>query len=372
MKCFLYRTCRVFLPLCVLFFLFSTGCPCYANADRDQSLEILNRWTSIRWGEENLAWVVYYPEALIEPWINAEAERRRFRPDQTEAYRKAFMDELRIDSTTPILLSVQVLGTTPLDLSPLADNVALVNESGERIRPMVIEKRLEGPLQGLVQGFIFFPKQSSENFHIVIKGLIPERETAFTFGGAEQNAETIATTTDMRETMIDEPLIEEVIVKIPTTEKPRPPQPESVPSPEEVEPQTETFEPTQPVVPPQEQPPVPEPPVQQELPQPAVRGPILSPRQVLDIYLKSWIAGDTDRMYELLSTESQQKISRELFDREILSGGFRNLLKSGYKVNWLNESSAKITVARKLLLMRSLESKQIDFVEEDGSARVSW
>ena len=369
MKRFSYRTCRVFLPLCVLFFLFFIGLPCHANADRDRSLEILNRWTSIRWGEENLAWVVYYPEALIEPWINAEAERRRFRPDQTEAYRKAFMDELRIDSTTPILLSVQVLGATPLDLSPLADNIALIDEAGRRVGPMVIEKRLDGPLQGLVQGFVFFPKQNSENFYIVIKGLVPERETVFTFDGAVQGAGTIATTTGERETTISEPPIEEVIVKIPTTEKPRPPQPEPVSPPEDAEP--EIFEPTQPVVP-QEQPPLQEPPIQQELPQPVIRGPILSPRQVLDIYLKAWIAGDMDRMYELLSTESQERISRELFDREVSSGGFRNLLKSGYKVTWLNESSAKVTVARKLLLMRSLESKQIDFVEEDGSARVSW
>lgn len=362
------------MPLCALFFLFAPGGTCHANADRDRSLEILNRWTSIRWGEENLAWVVYYPEALIEPWINAEAERRRFRPDQTEAYRKAFMDELRIDSTTPVLLSVQALGAAPLDLSPLADNIALVDATGKRVGPMVIEKRLDGPLQGLVQGFVFFPKQSSENFYIVIKGLVPERETAFTFDGAVQSASSIATTAGAMETTISEPPIEEVIVKIPTTPKtPSPPTP-PVSSPEDAEPQTEVFKPTQPVVPqPQiEQPPVQEPPVQQELPQPAARGPMLSPKQALDIYLKSWIAGDTDQMYELLSTESREKISRELFDREVSSNRFRNLLKSGYKVNWLNEGSAKVTVARKLLLMRSLESKQIDFVMEDGSARVSW
>jgi hypothetical protein len=354
----------VFLPLCVLFFLFISSLTCEANADRDRSLEILNRWTSMRWGDENLAWIVHYPEALIEPWISAEAERRRFRPDQTEAYRKAFMDELRIDSTTPILFSVQVLGPRPLDLSPLADNIALVDGSGKRVRPMVIEKKLDGPLQGLVQGFVFFPKQSADDFRIAVKGLVPERETVFAFDGASRGVGAIATTTSGRGTTISEPPIEEVIVKIPTTTKPAPPKAEPASPPEEAE----VFEPTQPVEPPPAEPQI----EQVQTAQQPPAGPRLSPKQVLDIYLKSWIAGDTERMYELLSTESQDKISRELFNREIMNGGFRNLLKTGYKVNWLSEDSAKVTVARKLLLMRFLESKRINFAEEDGSARVSW
>jgi hypothetical protein len=361
------------LPLCALFFLFISSLACEANADRDRSLELLDMWTSIRWGDENLAWIVHYPEALIEPWISAEAERRGFRPDQTEAYRKAFMDELRIDSTTPILFSVQVLGPRPLDLSPLADNIALVDGEGKRVRPMVIEKKLDGPLHGLVQGFVFFPKQSADDFRIAVKGLVPERETVFAFDGASRGVGAIATTTGGRGTTVSEPPVEEVIVKIPTTSKPAQPKVEPTSPPEEAVPESEVFEPTQPVAPPPEEPRIDQvQTAQREQPQAVSAALRLSPRQVLDIYLKSWIAGDTERMYELLSTESRDKISRDLFNREIMNGGFRNLLKSGYKVNWLSEDSAKVTVARKLLLMRFLESKRIDFVEEDGSAHVSW
>jgi hypothetical protein len=284
------------------------------------------------------------------------------------------MDELRTDSATPILFSVQVLGPRPLDLSPLADNIALVDSSGKRVRPMVIEKKLDGPLQGLVQGFVFFPKQIADDFQIVVKGLVPEQETVFAFDGAPRGEDAITTTTVARGTTVSEPPVEEVIVKIPTTAKPSRPRAEPAPPPEEAVPE-EVFEPTQPVVPPQAEPqPQIEPvlPVQEEWSQPPSASPRLSPRQALDVYLKSWIAGDTEQMYELLSTESREMISRELFNREIMRGGFRNLLKSGYTVNWLSEDSAKVTVARKFLLMRFLDSKRINFVEEDDSARVSW
>lgn len=360
--------------------LYPTSASC-ANAARDRSLEILNRWTSIRWGEENLAWVVYYPESLIDPWVSAEAERRRFRADQTAAYRAAFVDELRIDSTTPILLSVQVLGSKPVNLSPLADHIWLVDASGRKIRPMVIEKNLDGPLQGFAQGLIFFPKQASENFQIVVSGLVPERDTIFTFDGAASGETTILTAAgEPSRTISAPPEEEEVVVKIPTTSKPKPEPPKEPEKELEVGQEGETFQPTKPYVPEPEQPQQPQQPDYAEMP-PLPREtfeeprretlPRMAPKQALEMYLRAWVSGNTERMYQMLSEESKSKISEELFSREVAGSSFRNLLKAGYKVTWTDEMTAKVTVSRKFLLMRSLESTTIRFVTEDGTARVS-
>jgi hypothetical protein len=89
------------------------------------------------------------------------------------------------------------------------------------------------------------------------------------------------------------------------------------------------------------------------------------------MYLRAWIDGDTDKMYSLLSTESQGRISKELFIKETTSGNFRSSLRSGYKVNWVGDA-ARVTVAKKVLFVRTLETKQINFVMENGSARVTW
>lgn len=352
---------------------------CEAASWRDESLEILNRWTSIRWGEGNLAWVVYYPESLIEPWIRAEAERKRLRPDQIESYRTAFVDELRIDSTTPIMLSVQVLGTTPLSLSPLGEHIWLVDSSGRRIKPMVIEKALDRPIQGLVQGLVFFPKQSVESFSVVIYGLVPERETIFTFTGAQLAATQIATVAGGESASIYEPIEDELVVRIPTGPQNTEADAGSAPSDDDIGQEGEIFAPTAPPMPTEPAPETELPPALDELLLPEddlAEQPIpqmmLSPKQALDIYLKNWISGNTDAMYSMLSARSQEKISKDLFDREALGGGFRGLLKSGYKVNWSDELTAKVTVARKILLMRSLESRTFRFVIEDGTARLVW
>lgn len=372
------RKAWISISICLLLFLCLPLSSAHAaDADRDRALEILNSWTSIRWGEENLAWVVYYPEALIDPWVKAETARKRMRPDQAAAYRNAFVDELRIDSTTPILFSIQVLGTSPPDITPLSEHIFLVDSTGKRVRPMVIEKSLQSNFQGLTQGLIFFPKQTVERFSIVVQGLVPGKETHFFFDGAEHGSVSIATAPSGTDRPIAELPSDEIIVKIPTTSVP---ETKKQDSDDEVEVgmESETFAPT---VPPQEPSP-PEPSVQEEMPaapasteteQPR---PVLpkgtTPRRALDIYLRSWIAGDTETMYQMLSADSKAKISRELFDREINGSSFKNLLKSGYKVSWISDTKAKVTVARKLLLLRSLESRSINFIIEDGEPRVSW
>ncbi|MDR1470907.1 MAG: hypothetical protein LBS75_00135 [Synergistaceae bacterium] len=350
------------------------------TGDRDAALRILDDWTSIRWGVDNLAWVVHYPEELVEPWINYEAEKLRLGPEQIDEYRKSFTDELRIGSATAIMLSIQALGPEPVNISPLAKNIVLIDSAGRRISPIVFEKRLDGPLIGLVQGFVFFPLQSDGNFKIGLSGLIPDSETQFTFRGSEAKS-AIATTAVQpaagRNQQWKAPQ-KEVVVRIPT-KKPTPPKDPAPPEQEAPDYSTE-GEVFQPTAPPQAtplpdafdaEPPEVNPPALEETVPTEPTLPPLDERQVLPIYLKAWIDGDADKMYSLLSAESQRRISRELFAKEAMSGGFRSALRAGYKVSWA-DGSARVTVAKKVLFVRTLETKQIDFVQENGSARVSW
>ena len=368
--------------ICLSVFCLIACCGVTLAADRETAFDILNAWTSVRWGEDNIAWLVHYPEELVEPWVSSEAERQRMRPEQVEEFRKSFSDELRIGSAAAFLLSVHAYGVSPINLSPMGDNMVLIDSSGRRVRPIVFERKLDDPIYGLVQGFIFFPPQEDKNFSIAIKGLVPNGETNFTFSGTTrgENAISIATAPDT----ITSPSLEntsqrEVVVRIPTRRVETPDIPSLPILPTQPEPtaidisdfgdfsdNAEVFPPTEPIVPPTQPSLLEEPPEESR-----DDAPNLAPRQVLEIYLRAWIDGDSERMYSMLSTESQGRISRELFAREVTSGGFRRGLRSGYRVNWVGDS-ARVTVAKKVLFVRTLETKQINFVMEDGSARVSW
>jgi len=347
-----------------------------ASPERDTALRILDERTSFRWGEDNLAWVVHYPEALIDPWVASESARKKYNPEQTANFRKAFMNELKSDAATAIMLSVHSFGANPVKLSPVAKNVALIDASGKRVAPMVFEKKLENPTSGLLQGFVFFPKQSADDFRIAVNGLVPGRETVFSFGGSGGGAAAIVSSPSIssapkKQRADIEPPREEVVVKIPEVKPPTPPAPpktsEDAKKNEPVfSPDAEIFKPTRPVIETAETFP------REALPQTKPSAPRLLPSQVLDVFLKAWMAGDADKMYGMLTTRSQANISKELFEKDTLSaGGFRQGLREGYKVSW-DGLSAKVTVPQKLLLVRTLTSRRITFEEEDGSYRIAW
>ncbi|MDR1482501.1 MAG: hypothetical protein LBI74_07745 [Synergistaceae bacterium] len=352
---------------------------CVSAGDSEDAIEILDRWTAFRWGDGSLAWVVHYPDELVEPWVSAESEKRRLRPDQAEEFRRLFVGELRIGSATPIMLSVHSLGEKPLNLSPLSKNIVLIDSSGKRVSPIVVEKKLDSPISGLVQGLVFFPKQENRNFSIGLRGLVPNGETVFSFDNGSINT---ASQFEAEEPRPASDGTREVVVKIPTARR----EPPAAPKPEnesEFSTDSETYQPTTPVVPepqPIEEPREEEPPPEEKSADriPSVFEAEVTPiqpryqsRQVLEDFLRAWINGDVERMYSMLSSVSRDKISKELFERGVMSGGFRNALKSGYKVNWVGDN-ARVTVARKVLFLRSMETKQINFVTEDGSARVDW
>ena len=347
--------------------------------DRDDVFDILDAWTCVRWGEDNIAWVVHYPEELVEPWVRSEAARRNMRPEQTDELRKSFSDELRMGSATAILLSVYGYGAERTNLAPMAKNIVLIDSSGKRIAPIVFEKKLDSPISGLTQGFVFFPLQSDKNFRISVRGLVPDRETNFTFQAAAAPRGEIETASASPSVPAGERRLpdEEVVVKIPTRknapDRPSMPEKPQTAPPElpEFDADAEVFAPSEPVA-------LPEPKVEPpEVTSPEPEEPIevttapRTPKGTLDVYLKAWADGDTDTMYSLLSSESQGRISKELFAREVMSGSFRNALRSGYKIEWAG-NSARVAVAKRVLFVRTLETKQLDFVAENGAWRVAW
>ena len=170
--------------ICLTVFFLNVFFGISSAADGETAFDILNAWTSVRWGEDNIAWLIHYPEELVEPWVRSEAERQRMRQEQIEEFRESFTEELRIGSATAFLLSVHAYGASPVNLAPMGENIVLINSSGRRIRPIVFERRLDDPIFGLVQGFIFFPLQEDKNFSVAIRGLVSNRETNFAFSGA--------------------------------------------------------------------------------------------------------------------------------------------------------------------------------------------
>jgi hypothetical protein len=365
--------CGLLAALAVL-----ANCAASRADDRKDALALLDRWTSIRWGDDNLTWVVHYPDEFVDLWVRSEAEKARMTPRQEDDYRKSFTDELRTGAATTVLLSVHAFGQNPINLAPLAKNISLIDSSGKRSSPIAFEKKLDGPMGGLVQGLVFFPKQAKDDFAIAVNGLARDGETVFSFRKLTENS-AIATKPQIP-VKTPQPPSKETVVKIPT-KKPESPQPPKSPTPPErvksAEPETsapgEVFPPTKLPEPPKIIPPeIPAPGEEPSAPSAEPKAPSQTEKsRALEAYLRAWIDGDASRMYSMLSAESKARISKELFEREVLSDGFRRGLRAGYKIDWSGDS-AKVVVSRRLLFMKTLDSKLINFVAEDGSARVEW
>jgi hypothetical protein len=392
---------RLFLGAGLALALLSVCCCTAAADERRQALDILDRRTVVRWGDDNVAWVVCYPDDFAELWVKSEAKKMRMKPEQEAEYRKAFTSELRTGAATAVMLSVHAFAQNPVSIAPAGKNISLINSSGKRLTPIAFEKKLDGPISGLTQGFIYFPKQNDDNFSIAVSGLASDGETIFSFTGGNQGPPPIVTASAQqqpKQTKADNtPPPKEVVVKIPTADKPEPPKAPRKPvadKPDGSEKKSdgETFEPfiQQPVsedAPPRgaDVPPLSssDAPASAARPDPAGEEeewkPDAAAKRALDSFLNAWIARDAGRMYSMLTEDSKARLSKALFEKSVLSDGFGKALKSGYKVTWQAPGAdsaagtARVTASeRKMLFMRSLSAKNINLVREDGSVRVSW
>ena len=157
------------LPLLAVLLL--SAVPAAGSEAIREATEILERWTSFHWGRDCLVWIVHYPEELVDPWVESEAARGGMSEGEKEEYRRAFISELRISETEPFLVTIYAFGPRPLDFGGFASAVSLVNKNGDKAAPLSYERKFDQPVSGIVQGLVFFPKQTDKEFSVSMRRL---------------------------------------------------------------------------------------------------------------------------------------------------------------------------------------------------------
>ncbi len=364
-----------------------------------ETIRVLEQWTVSHWGRDCFVWIVYYPEELIEPWVEAEALRVGMSEAERRAYRDTFVSELRIDRTEPFLVSVYAFGARPVSLAPVSDNILLVTAAGERVRPVRYDTNLDQPLRGLVQGLVFFPKQRDTNFAVAVKGMGGYDERLFSFAPAASPEEWDGGAI---------PASEET--KTVVVELPKKPASKKV-SVRPVKPPKPAEHPAVPMAPPPSVP-RPIPPLlaedsgdmavfvesvrdrgaspdrraadktdktegaaseTPENPGKNAQSAYVSREQVLRRFLTLWAENRPDEMYAMLSAESRKMLSSENFAREtVKAADFRAGLKDGYRIDWVGEERAKVITDRRFLMFRSLVVRTLGVTREGSSWKVVW
>ena len=342
----------------------------------DETIRILERWTSAHWGQDCFVWVVHYPEEIADAWTNSEALKSGMNATDRARYRANFVSELQLDKSETFLVSVYSFGARPVNLSPVKDNVSLFTASGERVKPTRYDSSLDNPSVGVVQGLVFFPKQNSKDYVIGIKGM-DSKERVFSFVPPEP---TVPAKTNK----------DVVVVDLPRR------QPRKAPV---VPPTRQTTPPPPPVLPPK---PIPQ--IFQDSSQDIAEfmrtihasrdqrrrvsedeTPTVQPRQVnvdnsyvsresvLRKFLTLWSDNRASEMYDMLNDASKRNISRENFAKEITKdSAFRQGLKADYRIDWLGEERAKVITTRKSLVFRSVVTRTLGITREGSSWRVVW
>ncbi len=373
----------------LIFFTLLTGFLTPAHARTDEALKILERWTSTHWGENCFMWVVHYPEEIVNAWVDLEAERSGMSEAQKLSYKNQFVSELQIYKSETFLLSIYSFGRQPVNLTPVRDNIALINSDGVRIKPTKYNSTLDNPNFGVVQGLIFFPKQPDKNFVLSVKN-IADDERIFAFEPPELPP--VEKQEKKREPEV-------VVVNLPK-KKAKPEKKKEL----EFAPPPPPVTPARPITPIfQDNSSEMEDFVNSMLKKnnnnnlsndkkanakpksnsiPAKNPPSFTSNQdnayisrehLLRRFLKMWADNNPIEMYELLSAQSQKNISRENFVKEInKSNDMREGLKGDYRIDWIGEERAKVIVTRKNLVFKSLSARTLGVTREGSSWKIVW
>ena len=368
----------------------------------DETIRILERWTSSHWGRDCFVWVLHYTDELVEPWVEAEAIKAGMSEADRSAYRENFVSELRLDTSETFLVSIYSFGSRPASLAPVTDNVALITASGERVKPTRYDAGLDYPASGVVQGLVFFPKQRDGGFAIAVKGLGVHEERIFSFdtprfteqvSGAMNAPETDVVVVDLpKRNDKPQPVRAPVKKKQPErrTVEPAPETPPPPPQPREVPPlfagdtkEMETFvksvkdggekKAEKRAEKQSEEKPKENPKPKAETPQPNSENAYVSREYVLRRFLNLWADNKAAEMYDMLSDGSRRVISFENFAKDVAKASdMRAGLRGNYRVEWIGEERAKVIVVRQTLVFRSLSSRTLGVVREASSWKIVW
>jgi hypothetical protein len=389
--------------LCVLLGAFAAG----ANPF-EETIDILENRTVFHWGRDCLVWVVHYPEELVEPWVEAEAGRAGMTESEREAYRKGFVSELAIGAREPFLVTVYAFGPRPLSFSPLSENVSLVTSGGERFKPVRYDKALDQPVNGIVQGLIFFPKQKGREFSVAIRGMGVRDECLFSFRESPPPL-FAASSSSARQARAEED--EVVVLELPPKPSEPPKARVGTPPRQEQRLPKEIARPPLPPAPPRPSAPaLPAEPEGQSMaefveamrsgdrgaPPPAKKAaeqaqteqsqanqadqnPALSDsayvsrEKTVRDFLSLWTKNDPAAMYSMLSKSSRKLFSEETFESDLRkTSDFRAALRDGYRLEWLGTERARVVAARRILLVRTLVSRTLGVVREGTAWKIVW
>lgn len=344
----------------------------------DQTIGILERWTSAHWGQDCFVWVVHYPEELAVPWAESEAVRSGMSEAEQARFRENFVSELKLDTAETFLVSVYSFGARPVNLYPVRDNVSLLAATGERIKPTKYDAALDNPSAGVVQGLVFFPKQSNKDYVIGLRGM-GRSERIFSFAPPEtpppseqKKPEIVVVNVPKRQPRKPAPVVPaKRPTPVPPPIPPRPIKPifqessdmagfvESVRgrgnSSQDKSPSTNTAQ-------------------TPRKPPANVDNAYTSRETVLRRFLNLWAEGSYGEMYDMLSEGSRRVISRENFAKEAgKASDIRAGIKGGdYRIDWVGEERAKVITTRKTLVFRSVSTRTLGVTREGSSWRVVW
>ncbi|MCX7828812.1 MAG: hypothetical protein N2315_06345 [Thermanaerothrix sp.] len=372
---------------------FSEGASCAASPEEAVARH-LDRWSAIRWGSDCVVWLVHYPEEMVPAWVKLESKRRRFSPKDASAYEKSFREQLRMATSRPFLLTVQVFGS-PLKLGPIKENLSM-RANGRVFKPSAYDRRLDQPISGLVQGLVFFPKEATPPYRIQLKGLLPSTVTV-DLPAAPGAVDVAAPSPKPLEPSSrsagppkgrqkDEVGKAEVkaqgaqLAERPKAETPSvPPKPkkgEVKPTPEPKIPRAPGTEPE----PPKAVKAAEQPNVSQDVPeQPKVQAPKKEETQKDDrrareeairAFLDAWRRDDLEAAWGMMSSRSRSQGKEQLISR-LGSHSFRWALKEGYKVS-LEGDAARVSATQRFLMVKMMKTETFRLVEEGGRYRVDW
>ena len=402
-----------------LILILISGCAAFAaetdiNSPFDETIRILERWTAAHWGRDCYVWIVHYPAEIAEPWASAEALKIGMSESEAEAYKNKFISDLQLDESETFLLNIYSFGARPVNISPIADNVALVTASGQRVKPTRYDSSLDYISSGIVQGLIFFPKQNNQDYAIAIKGLGVHDERLFSFTTPNYNLPVAAAAPEA----VKEPEI--IVVDIPrannnnknknnkansrvvkvnnannnaqrTVERVNEAENIAPPAPvqqarREVPPLfAETSQDMSEFVKSAKEP--------RAIKQAQANSSnnnnksqrsinnnninnensYVSREYVLKNFLRLWSENKPREMYDMLAESSKKLISRENFAKEIAkSSDFRAMLKGDYRIDWIGEERAKIVGDKRVLMFKTLMSRTLGVVRENSSWKVVW
>ncbi|MDR1620787.1 MAG: hypothetical protein LBS00_00255 [Synergistaceae bacterium] len=385
------------LGLCLVLWSCSNA---FANPFQE-TIRILENSTSFHWGRDCLVWIVYYPEELVDPWVDSEAGRVGMTESERESYKKGFVSELSLGKMEPFLFTVYAFGPRPLDFSPISEKIALVTAEGERVKPARYDQVFDRPISGVVQGLVFFPKQRSGDFALAVQGMGVYDERIFAFSSRPAGAENAPAKIPQAETSEDN--AEVVIVDLPPTPGSGEEAVSSAPAPKETPKQR----------PRRQEPKVierPSPPPPKRAPEPKIV--VIEPEEsqsmaefvesmrsgdrraqeaekqddkqeadnlyasrekTLRTFLGLWVKHDPETMYSMLSESSQKLFSRETFESELRKASdFRGALQDGYTIEWLGTERAKVVAVKRILLIRTLVGRTLGVAREGSAWKIVW